>query len=544
MAKIMGKIGKRYASVKAADTVRPQLIPTYQSDQPIYKDWDTARANRFGLQASTVVYACVRKLSLSAASVPWHVEKLGKKDRWERIPDHPAELLIKSPNPYMTSQDMFERLTYHLNLGGNGIWYPVKLDNIPVELWPLQPQHVTPIPHATKFLSGYKYQVNGGEERVLDVDDVIHFQFVNPSDPYWGMSPLQAAAKVVDSDVEAVNWNKVSLQRRGVPDGVFAVNAPGSTRQQWLEARQQVRDQYLGKGREPWVVFNVDYKQMSLTPIEMDFLETRKFNREEICSVYGVLPIMIGAMDGTSYNNITTAKRIFWEDTIIPYLDDIRDCLNTSLLPFFEKGHTGRADIRINYDISNVPALQENMAKKAATAKVYFDMGIPVKQINERLELGFDDEKLPDVAQAQNGPRGEGEDENTRGQGTKPPKDPDKNPNKALEKVSDLTAVRMEKCAGAVIAAFEEGGKVAALRAVSAEREHWKEFLDTVNDVISEKMGLEPLDSDTMALQLCRALALKVASDFETAREARLFFELKSRDLARRFVEIQWRGNE
>ena len=391
------RIGKVYPSTKAG---RQPLLSRYEHTKPVWNDWTTERANQHGLKASAVVYACVRKLATAAASVPWKVERR-EGGKWRPVPNHPIEVLLTHPNPFMARQDIIERLTQHLNLGGNGIWHIVTRDGMPVELWPLMPDRVKPIPAPRKYISHYEYDIGDGRVHKLPAKEIVHFQFSDPSNPYWGMRPLQAISKVVDTDVEAVTWNKVSLQNRAVPDGVFMINSPNATMQQWQEARDQVRKRYLDKGREPWVLFNVDYKQMSLSPVEMDFLNSRKFSREEIASVFGVLPILIGAMDGTTYNNIHVAKRIFWEDTIIPYLDDIKDSLRLTLLPYFDATANDNNlpdEYRIVYDLSNIAALQDNYAKKVRNAKLLFDMGIHMRQINERLELGFEDEDIPETA--------------------------------------------------------------------------------------------------------------------------------------------------
>ena len=391
------RIGRVYPAQKAG---RQPLLSRYEQTKPVWSDWTTERANQHGLKASAVVYACVRKLATAASSVPWKVERRDGT-KWRPVPNHPIEVLLTHPNPFMARQDLIERLTQHLNLGGNGIWHIVTRDNMPLELWPLMPDRIKPIPAPRKYISHYEYDLGDGTVRKLPANEIIHFQFADPANPYWGTSPLQAVAKVVDTDVEAVTWNKVSLQNRAVPDGVFMINSPNATMQQWREARQQVRERYLDKGREPWVLFNVDYKQMSLTPVEMDFLNSRKFSREEIASVFGVLPILIGAMDGTTYNNIHVAKRIFWEDTIIPYLDDIRDSLRLTLLPYFDptvNDNTVPDEYRIVYDLSNIAALQDNYAKKVRNAKLLFDMGMHMRQINERLELGFEEGDIPGTA--------------------------------------------------------------------------------------------------------------------------------------------------
>jgi HK97 family phage portal protein len=395
-----GRIGNTFPSALYHEKGRQRLVRSYDVGNPIWKDWSTRTANREGLKSSAWVYSSVRKLATAAASIPWLVERrVG--DKWVPVDDHPIEILLRQPNEFMTGVDLFERATMHLNLGGNAIWHLVIARGMPVEIWPLQPDFITPIPGSRKFIRSYRYEIESMDPVTISQQEILHFKFTDPSNPMWGLSPLQAVARVVDTDVEAVRWNKLSLESRAVPDGVFMVNDPHATPQNWEEARRQVQSRYLDKGREPWVLFNVDYKQMSLTPVEMDFLDSRKFTREEIASVFGVLPILIGAIEGTTYNNIQTAKRIFWEDTIIPYLNGVRGVLNLNLLPFFDPtANDSRTPnrFRIVYDTSNTSALQDNLAKKIKNAKLLFDMGIHMREINQRLELGFQDDEIPDSA--------------------------------------------------------------------------------------------------------------------------------------------------
>jgi HK97 family phage portal protein len=488
---------------------RQPLIEPFSFGRPIWTDWSTENANEHGLKASAVVYACIRKLSSAASSVPWRVEKRAEVDKWEPVPDHPIEMLLSHPNPFMTRQDLIERLTQHLNLGGNGVWHMVTRNGMPVELWPLAPDRIKPVPAPRKYISHYEYTIGGGQVKNLPTKEIIHFQFSNPGNPYWGMSPLQAVSRVVDTDIEAVNWNKVSLQNRAVPDGVFMINAPNATHQQWVEAREQVRRRYLDKGREPWVLFNVDYKQMSLSPVEMDFLNSRRYSREEIASVFGVLPILIGAMDGTTYNNIHTAKRIFWEDTIIPYLDDIRDALSITLLPYFDptaNDNTIQDEYRIIYDLSNISALQDNYGRKVKNAKLLFDMGIPMRHINQRLELGFLDEDIPEDAVRSP--------ESVNSVGEVDPLSDDTDPKSVAvmvirEKLGPVIQVSARKAADQKLA----GDDIAAVETMLAFQEELKRELDAVHDFLRSALGsVQDVNTVTQSELFVQSMALKIAS--------------------------------
>ena len=99
----------------------------------------------------------------------------------------------------------------------------------------------------------------------------------------------------------------------------------------------------MDNAHTPWVLgAGANWQQMSLSPAEMDFINSRKFTREEICTIFQVPPPMIGIQDRMTYNNIETARKIFWMDTVTPLLEDIKDCFNLSLTPEFVRSPWSR----------------------------------------------------------------------------------------------------------------------------------------------------------------------------------------------------------
>lgn len=385
------------------------FVARWLSGKPMWTDWSTEKAIKDGLKASVWVYRCINRRAKAIASVPWYVEEW-TGDGWERVPNHPIEVLLAEPNPFMSGQKLMEYMVNHLDLGGNAIWHIVMVQGMPVEFWPIIPDTkiIKPVPDRQNFLSHYEFTVEPGDVKKLDPREVIHFRNVDPSNLYWGLAPLQVAAKVVDTDVQAVEWNKVSLQNRAVTDGVFSFEHP-LTQTQWEDARKQVREQHQGaeNARNPWVLGGgAKWNQMSLSPVEMDFLNSRKFGREEICAVFDVPSLLVGATDASTYNNYSTARKMFWEDTVAPLLDDIREILDMSLVPFWdpEALKPGKqAKIRVMYDLSTVPAFKEDLTVMVNNARTLWQMGIPLNMINQRLELGFEDIPGGDKPRAQGG---------------------------------------------------------------------------------------------------------------------------------------------
>lgn len=367
-----------------------ELLPQWKTSQPqsfaTWNDWSTDRAIQYGYKVNGYVYACINLIASAAASIPWEVYKKVGYKKWEVVEDHPLALLLENPNPFVSRKEFIERLTIHMYLGGNSILTKVRSGKEVKELWALAPDAIKIQPSKQDFIDRYVYEKDG-VKMAFDPKDIIHSKFTDPSNPYWGMSPLQAGAKVVDTDTEAQTWNKISLENRAITDGIFTFEHP-LTQEQWAQARAMIREQHQGiaNARSPWVLgAGATWQAMALSPQEMDFINTRKMTREEICSIFGVPPVMVGVYENATLANIETARKIFWQDTVVPFLDSLKGCFNLQLLPDFDPS------LYLDYDLSSVEALQESFNDKMNNAKALWSMGVPLNMINQRLELGFDD---------------------------------------------------------------------------------------------------------------------------------------------------------
>lgn len=371
---------------KAASDVdlRRFLVPPWLDRQPVWTSWSPEKAVKEGYKANVWVYACVRKLAQSVSSVPWLVYHDNPDGEDERIPNHPLEKLLRRPNPHMSGQDLFETLAAHLNLAGNHYWGILETRGKPAEILVIQPQYIRPVPSSTDYLEAYEIMIDG-QPRKVDPREILHFMFIDPGNPWVGLAPLEAAARTVDTDNEQLNWNKVSMQNRAVADGAFTVKEE-LTKDQYESLKEIIREQHQGSGkaREPWVLHSgATWQQMALSPVEMDFIESRKLNREEICAVYGVPPVLVGDFTHATYANYETALKAFWTDTVVPFLEDIAHVINLNLAPRFGD------DILVKPDLTKVPAMQEILKERVDTASKLFAMGVPFNEINDRLGLGF-----------------------------------------------------------------------------------------------------------------------------------------------------------
>ncbi|MFC4426214.1 phage portal protein [Deinococcus navajonensis] len=352
--------------------------------RPMQGEWSTQKAIDEGLKASTWVYTACRRISTALASVPLIVQKRSG-DEWQADPGHPLQALLDRPNPFMSRQDMLERWALHLELGGNALWHKVIVGGKPVELWPLKPDEIKVIPSRANFIAGYEWG-QGSDKKRLAPEEVLHWQFVDPSTPYWGLSPLKAAAQAVDTDLAAVRWNRAVLANDGKPPLAVFLSDQLDAGQQELAARF-IQGQIDGNSvRKALVLGGASKVQtLSLSAAEMDWLDGRRMSREEIGAVFGVPPTLMVAGQEVTFANLDAAKRILWEDTVVPLLDDLCQGLSMGLLPHWQAEQTHR----IVADLSGITALQENMKERAEAAKVLVEAGFPINAVNQRLALGF-----------------------------------------------------------------------------------------------------------------------------------------------------------
>lgn len=348
---------------------------------PIWTDWSTKAATKEGYKASAWVYRSIALRANAVASVPFVVEAL-RGDTWERVPSHPLQRILDRPNEHMGQAELLRLLVTHLDLAGNGYWLKVR-DGVgkPAELWPLMPPEVTAVAGEMHLVSHYTLRTSIRLER----QDVVHIAYTNPDSLVYGQSPLQAAAKAVDVDNAAAEWQKISMQNRGVPDGVFTLE-DDLTPEQFEQAREQVASQYAhqGNARAPWVVARAKWQQMSLTPAELDFIATRLNTREEIGVVFGTAE-MLASLASANRASAQEVRKSFWIDTITPLLEELKAALNQAFA-----GEYGSETIRINYDTSGVAALRVDEKEVMELIRGYWAMGVPFNQLAQRFELGID----------------------------------------------------------------------------------------------------------------------------------------------------------
>ena len=254
---------------------------------------------------------------------------------------------MQKPNPLLSRFELIEHTVGHLEVHGNAYWFLAgEPGGLPLELWPLRPDRVSVVPDARRGVRGYVYEVEG--RRVpLEAAEVVHFRRWHPGNDYYGLSALEAARLAVEADRAMADWNRRYFgEGMAVPAGIVAIRERISDTD-YERLQREWRSAYGGRERRTAFLRGaaVEWHSVGLSQQDMDFLNARRFNREEIFQIFGI-PVGMFSENATEANALV-GERVFVERTLWPKLVRIAEKITTDLLPFYGNDLIGRfEDIR------------------------------------------------------------------------------------------------------------------------------------------------------------------------------------------------------
>lgn len=331
-----------------------------------YKYDDLAKE---GYLKNAIVYRCVNEISKGASAVPFVI-----KNGDQIVEQHPLIDLLMRPNPLQSYSEFFNSLYGYVLLSGNAYILRVGSEiGAPRELHQLRPDRITIKGGGKPMPDRYEYIVNGQIRETYPVDqlngfsELKHVKLWHPLDDYYGLSPMSAAAVEVDQFNMSSKHNVNLLQNGARPSGAiifkpqddagFAVNLTESQRQQLLT---DMNNRFAGSknaGRPMLLEGDFDWKEMGLSPKDMDFANLKHMSATDIALCFGVPSQLVGVPDSQTYSNVAEARLALYEETIIPHLRKVASDLNEWLVPMFDERLT------LEFDIDSIPALSERVKR-------------------------------------------------------------------------------------------------------------------------------------------------------------------------------------
>ncbi|MFQ5628058.1 MAG: phage portal protein, partial [bacterium] len=264
---------------------------------------------------------------------------LNRNNERERIDQHPFLDLLKEVNPIMTKYDLWELTMTYLELTGNAYWLKVRNRlGVVSELWPVRPDLIKPVPDKQEILKGYIWQFRG-KKIAYERNDIIHIKYPNPLSIYTGMGTLKAAAFVYDSDLFMRRWHINTFKNQARPDGVLETDQYlGSEDMQRMRVEwQKVYGSEKNNHKMAILQAGIKYKQLSLTPQELDWLLSIKASKIDIFEMFGVPRAIAGIIEDVNRANAEAAEVGFAKNTIHPKLCKIAEKINQDLIPEFDE---------------------------------------------------------------------------------------------------------------------------------------------------------------------------------------------------------------
>ena len=302
------------------------------------------RVNERSAMQMTAVYSCVRILSEAIASLPLNVYRYNKDGGKEKAYDHPLfRLLHDEPNPEMTSFIFRETLMTHLLLWGNAYAQIIRNGKGEVvALYPLMPDRMT-VDRDEKGQLYYKYTKSNddaptmeGTTVYLDPSDVLHVPGLG-FDGLVGYSPIAMAKNAIGLAIAAEEYGSKFYANGAAPSGVLehpgTLKDPAKVRDSWNAA-------FGGSSNSHKVAVleeGLKYTPISISPNEAQFLETRKFQINEIARIFRVPPHMVGDLEKSSFSNIEQMSLEFVKYTLDPWVIRWEQAIRRTLLTPDEK---------------------------------------------------------------------------------------------------------------------------------------------------------------------------------------------------------------
>ena len=292
---------------------------------------------------SSWVYAAVNAVAQEVArQKPFLFVNTGQAEH-EQTPlphTHPLCRLLSDPNPWLTAWEMWYLTVVYLELTGNCFWYVARRRTgeafeAPAEIWIVPTPWVKVIPDPREYVRAYEVAAPGVPTETFAPGEIVHLKYPNPLDPHYGLSPLQANALTVDANTELLR-SRYQTFLAGPRPGVVLHTDQTLTDQTVARLEEKLDSKYAGRGNwhRPMVLEQgLKASPWTLTPAEMDFLNSSKMTRDEILAVFRVPPPITGLVENTGLGaDIWFGARVmFCEGTIQPKLDLIAQALTRDL---------------------------------------------------------------------------------------------------------------------------------------------------------------------------------------------------------------------
>lgn len=325
---------------------------------------------RDGYMRNVIAYRSVRTVAQAAGSLHIQCKTRGNDGTLQEAAAHPLARLLAAPAPGKNASFFLQEIVSSLMIGGNAYIYAPGAAGgrdaaPPRELHLLRQDCMRAEAGKGGLASTYLYDNGAGDtrrfavNRVTGASDILHIRHYHPLDEMNGFAPAEAASDAVEQHNRASRWNLSLLENGARPSGALIVKQGEHgegflTDEQYQRLREQTDTHYAGAanaGRPLILEGGLDWREMSISPRDMEFLDAKHSAARDIALAFGVPPQLLGIPGDNTYANLAEARLALWEQTVMPLAEEILSVFNRSLAPLY-----GDSPV-LSYDYERVTAL-------------------------------------------------------------------------------------------------------------------------------------------------------------------------------------------
>jgi len=328
-------------AVRAAPRKYPSwMLRAATSERHSLPSLDTVTNQEQLYQRLSWVHIAVSTIAEAAALQQLNVKEMVGEDTKD-IPNHPFEQLLRRPSPLYSRYMLLYATFAYLTLTGNAYWWLNKPNEAspPDEIWIIPSHQIEPVPDGRMYIKHYEYRPGGFQRAVeLPTHEIVHFKQFHPRSSFVGLSRIEPLAQVAKADLAMQEWNREFFadNHAKVPGALaFADMIPDSL---WERLKADLRREHggtkrnlmmlrgVGQGGVQWIATNMNHD-------DMEFLQGRQFNKEEVLATFGIPPGMLDK--NATEANAQVAKAAFAEYTLWPALVNVAETISNDVLPLY-----------------------------------------------------------------------------------------------------------------------------------------------------------------------------------------------------------------
>ena len=338
----------------------PPIIAAYGAGSYVWKPKNYTELAKAGYQNVAAVYGCVSLIARAAAGIEWYV-----MDGENEVEGHPLGVLLARPNEFDSRAAFIEKVVSFLLLSGNS--YIERVQGIPTAppkyLYTLRPDRMTPKAGVgpRQYISAWEYNANG-HVYLYKPEQILHIVKFHPTHDFFGLSPLEVAAKSIDIANLSLDWNANTLSRSMQTPGALKID--GQLTEDQRKTLLADLAQYQGAGNAGKIpIFEggtggMEWMSMAMSPKDMEWQESDRANLRRICAIFNVWSGLFGDTENQTYANYQEGRAGLYTEAVLPVMDILRDELNNWLAQLYGP------KVRLEYDRDAIEAIQEDRGKK------------------------------------------------------------------------------------------------------------------------------------------------------------------------------------